>query len=79
MHENGLMEKLREKWWPAESVCEPYTTTRATKVTTADMQSVFYLLLIGAALGLLALCLEYVLKMPLWARLKKRCMRQKNT
>ena len=80
MHENGLLEKLREKWWPQASVCEPYTTTSATAVTIVDMQSAFYLLLLGALLGLLALSLEHVLKLPVWARLKKcLVLPQKNT
>ncbi|KAK7104405.1 hypothetical protein V1264_019127 [Littorina saxatilis] len=80
MHENGLLEKLRERWWPDNNdKCEPYTTTRATEITVVDTQSAFYLLLLGATVGMLALLLEYALTLSAWTRLKKCVARQKST
>ena len=78
MHENGLLEKIRDRWWPDNAICSPYTTTRATAVTLVDAQAAFYLLCSGAALGLLALCLEHVFRshLAVWAKLRGLLLRQ---
>ena len=44
MHESGLVEKWKLRWWPKDSLCQNVKTA-AKPIELADVQSAFYVLL----------------------------------
>ncbi|KAL8618363.1 hypothetical protein ACOMHN_047435 [Nucella lapillus] len=81
MHENGQLAKVRDRWWPDNPTCDQSTTTTLSSptVTLLEVQSAFFLLLIGLGLGLLVLTAEYGLTLPVWATLHKCLVQEKNS
>ncbi|XP_046572371.1 glutamate receptor ionotropic, delta-1-like [Haliotis rubra] len=54
----GLLSLLREKWWPDAVKCEDDVKVKTHVIEIEDLQSAFYVLLIGFFLGFLILVLE---------------------
>ncbi|XP_071080960.1 glutamate receptor ionotropic, delta-1-like [Haliotis cracherodii] len=56
----GLLSLLRRKWWPGDEHCEDNVKVNTRVVELEDLQSAFYVLLIGLFLAFLILVLENV-------------------
>lgn len=54
----GLLSLLRRKWWPGDEHCEDNVKVNTHVVELEDLQSAFYVLLIGLFLAFLILVLE---------------------
>ncbi|XP_052768950.1 uncharacterized protein LOC128209116 [Mya arenaria] len=60
MHESGLMGKWKRRWWPQGTVCENVRTT-AKPIQLTDVQSAFYIALIGLFLGFSTFLIEVIM------------------
>ena len=43
MHESGLMEIWKRKWWPQSQICSSNVKTEAKPIALLDVQSAFYI------------------------------------
>jgi len=51
IHESGLLQIWKRRWWPKENLCALTVVTEATPIALVDVQSAFYVCLIGIFLG----------------------------
>ncbi|XP_055878972.1 glutamate receptor ionotropic, kainate glr-3-like isoform X1 [Biomphalaria glabrata] len=59
LSEFGLLNIWIKKWWPEQSVCKGQIVTEAAAISILDIQSVFYLLLVGICISGCVLCFEH--------------------
>ncbi|XP_046572369.1 glutamate receptor ionotropic, kainate glr-3-like [Haliotis rubra] len=60
-HESGLMGAWRQKWWPKGSNCS-FNKVVHKPIEVSQLQSAFYLLLVGITLAFTAMCLECMVR-----------------
>ncbi|XP_045199719.2 glutamate receptor U1-like isoform X2 [Mercenaria mercenaria] len=58
LHEGGLFQIWKRKWWPKANFCARNTVTEAKPISLMDVQSAFYVCLIGVFLGSVAFIIE---------------------
>ncbi|XP_045201973.2 probable glutamate receptor [Mercenaria mercenaria] len=58
LHEGGLFQIWKRKWWPTANFCAGNTVTEAKPISLMDVQSAFYVCLIGVFLGSVAFIIE---------------------
>lgn len=51
----------KRKWWPKANLCSKLLATQAKPIELTDVQSAFYVCLIGIFLGTIALGIEGIL------------------
>ncbi|XP_045200037.2 glutamate receptor 2-like [Mercenaria mercenaria] len=61
IHEGGLFQIWKRKWWPKSSFCAGNSITEAKPISLMDVQSAFYVCLLGVFLGLTAFLIEIIL------------------
>lgn len=57
IQESGLLKIWQKNWWPRNN-CTGLPRTQAVKMDMKDVQSAYYVLVIGIAVGLLVLLVE---------------------
>lgn len=62
MHESGQIEAWRRRWWTSQKFCKGDLVSEAEAITVVDVQSAFYLLVIGLVGAGLVLAGERVLR-----------------
>ena len=63
LQESGELEKIRQKWFEAESLCTEDESSDESKASGLEMENVagvFYILIIGAFLALFSACIELI-------------------
>ena len=58
IHEGGLFQIWKRKWWPKSNFCAGNPVPEAKPISFMDVQSAFYVCLIGIFLGALAFLFE---------------------
>ncbi|KAK3583442.1 hypothetical protein CHS0354_025574 [Potamilus streckersoni] len=58
IHENGLLQIWKRRWWPKSSICPEEFSTVARPIRVVDVQSAFYLAVIGIALATFVFAVE---------------------
>ncbi|XP_053403155.1 glutamate receptor U1-like [Mercenaria mercenaria] len=59
IHEGGLYQIWKRKWWPKSNFCAGNSIPEAKPISLMDVQSAFYVCLIGIFLGSIAFLVEY--------------------
>ncbi|XP_041354478.1 glutamate receptor ionotropic, kainate 2-like [Gigantopelta aegis] len=67
LHETGIMAMMKTKWWPQNS-CNDDELKYAKAIQLSDIQSAFYVLVIGTVMTFIVLLFEL-----LYFKLKTRC------
>ncbi|XP_041354538.1 glutamate receptor ionotropic, kainate 2-like isoform X2 [Gigantopelta aegis] len=67
LHETGIMAMMKAKWWPRNQ-CNNDNRKFAKPIHLTDIQSAFYVLVIGALLTIVILVLEVI-----YAKIKTHC------
>ncbi|XP_071081479.1 glutamate receptor ionotropic, kainate glr-3-like [Haliotis cracherodii] len=60
-HESGLMGAWKQKWWPKGSNCS-FTQVVHKPIEISQLQSAFYVLLVGISLAFTTMCLECMVR-----------------
>ncbi|XP_060589780.1 glutamate receptor ionotropic, kainate glr-3-like isoform X1 [Ruditapes philippinarum] len=60
IHESGLLEIWKRKWWPKSSFCAGNSLPEAKPISLMDVQSAFYVCVIGIFVGLLTFIIEII-------------------
>ena len=60
IHESGLLQVWKRRWWPKSNMCKSGLVTEAKAISIIDVQSAFYVAGGGAVLGFLAFLTEIV-------------------
>jgi hypothetical protein len=58
IHEGGLYQIWKRKWWPKSNFCTGNSIPEAKPISFMDVQSAFYVCLIGIFIGLFAFVVE---------------------
>lgn len=58
IHEGGLLQIWKRKWWPKSNFCAGSTVPEAKPISLRDVQSAFYVCLVGVFLGAFAFVVE---------------------
>jgi hypothetical protein len=66
IHEGGLLQIWKRKWWPKSSFCAGNSITEAKPISLMDVQSAFYVCVIGLVLSMIAFLTEIVLNKYRW-------------
>lgn len=61
IHEGGLFQIWKRKWWPQSNFCTGNTIPEAKPISLLDVQSAFYVCLIGIVFGFLTFIIEIIL------------------
>ncbi|XP_045201044.2 glutamate receptor 2-like [Mercenaria mercenaria] len=61
IHEGGLFQIWKRKWWPKSSFCAGSSIPEAKPISLMDVQSAFYVCLIGIFIGVFAFVIEILL------------------
>ena len=62
IHESGLLQVWKRKWWPKNSICSGDILPEAKPIKLVDVQSAFYVAAGGIVLGFVAFVSEIVVK-----------------
>ncbi|KAH9509953.1 hypothetical protein Btru_044709 [Bulinus truncatus] len=64
LREDGVLEKLRERWWIEKSQCPLETSTKDpdASLTLSKVAGIFYILVAGLALSVISVILEFLYK-----------------
>ncbi|XP_060581241.1 glutamate receptor ionotropic, kainate glr-3-like, partial [Ruditapes philippinarum] len=60
IHEGGLFQIWKRKWWPKSNFCEGNQIPEAKPISLMDVQSAFYVCVIGIFVGFVAFTIELV-------------------
>ena len=58
INEGGLLQIWKRKWWPKSNFCAGNSIPEAKPISLMDVQSAFYVCLIGVFIGSLAFVTE---------------------
>ncbi|XP_052784704.1 glutamate receptor ionotropic, kainate glr-3-like isoform X2 [Mya arenaria] len=58
IHEGGLLQIWKRRWWPKANFCAKQITTEENPIAIADVQSAFYVCVIGIFIGTVAFVME---------------------
>lgn len=59
IHESGLLQVWKRRWWPkSKAICAGTIVTEAKPISLIDVQSAFYVAAGGAVIGFLAFLIE---------------------
>ncbi|KAL3861017.1 hypothetical protein ACJMK2_007110 [Sinanodonta woodiana] len=58
LHESGLLQIWKQRWWPKSGMCSEDLSTVARPIRAVDVQSAFYLAVIGIVLSTFVLLVE---------------------
>ena len=61
IHEGGLLQIWKRKWWPKSSFCAGSSIPEAKPISLMDVQSAFYACVIGLLLSKIAFLIELAL------------------
>lgn len=74
INEGGLFQIWKRKWWPKSNFCAGDTVPEAKPISLLDVQSAFYVCVIGIFLGLLAFVVEVLIhRYSSYKRTRKLC------
>ncbi|XP_060558639.1 glutamate receptor ionotropic, delta-1-like [Ruditapes philippinarum] len=69
LHESGLLQIWKRKWWPKANFCTGNTVTEAKPISLMDVQSAFYVCVIGIFFGAMAFIIELIIyKCRTWCK-----------
>ncbi|XP_053403153.1 probable glutamate receptor [Mercenaria mercenaria] len=77
IHEIGLFQIWKRKWWPKSNFCAGDSIPEAKPISLMDVQSAFYVCFTGIFLGMVAFLIEIILQ-KYWSFLQKRRNEQKS-
>ena len=60
IHESGLLNVWKRRWWPKANLCKSGLVTEAKAISLIDVQSAFYVMIGGALLGLMVFVTEII-------------------
>ena len=60
IHESGLLNVWKRRWWPKANLCKSGLVTEAKAISLIDVQSAFYVMIGGALLGLMVFVIEII-------------------
>jgi hypothetical protein len=60
IHEGGLFQIWKRKWWPKSNFCKGNQIPEAKPISLMDVQSAFYVCVIGIFVGFVAFTIELV-------------------
>ena len=60
IHESGLLQIWKRRWWPKANFCSGNTVTEAKPISVIDVQSAFYVCVIGIIIGTIAFVCEII-------------------
>ena len=60
IHESGLLQVWKRRWWPKTNMCKSGLVMEAKAISIIDVQSAFYVAAGGALLGLIAFITEII-------------------
>ena len=69
IHESGLLQIWKRRWWPKSNFCGGNIVTEAKAITIVDVQSAYYVCVLGIVLGTIAFVCEIIVF---------RCSKNKN-
>lgn len=62
IQESGLLQLWKKKWWPKANFCTSRSYTEAKPISLTDVQSAFYICIIGIFIGSVAFFVEILIK-----------------
>ncbi|KAL4219833.1 hypothetical protein ACF0H5_020245 [Mactra antiquata] len=60
IHEGGLLQIWKQKWWPKANFCSGNIVTESKPFSLEDVQSAFYVCCVGILVGVMVLTIEII-------------------
>ena len=60
IHESGLLQIWKRRWWPKSNFCSGNIVTEAKPIAIVDVQSAYYVCVIGILIGTTAFVCELI-------------------
>ena len=60
IHESGLLQIWKRRWWPKSNFCSGNIVTEAKPISIVDVQSAYYVCVLGIVIGTIAFVCELI-------------------